>query len=67
MSNTQHINYACRTYIADGKTVSANEICVTAEEAVNRAKAWRAVGYKADAVETLYNWEFHNIYHRQLA
>ena len=67
MSNTQHINYACRTYIADGKTVSANEICATAEEAITRAKAWRAVGYKADAVETLFDWEFCEIFHKQLA
>ena len=52
MANIQHINYICRTYIADGKTVSANEPCATAEEAIARAKAWRAVGHKADAVET---------------
>jgi hypothetical protein len=64
MFELQHINYACRTYIADGKTVSANEICATAEEAIARAKAWRALGYKADAIETLYNWKFQNIYIR---
>lgn len=67
MSTTQHINYACRTYISDGKTVSANEVCATAEEAVSRAKAWQALGYKADAVETLFDWEFQSICYRRLA
>lgn len=64
MFELQHIKYSCRTYLADGKTVSADEPCATAQEAIDRAKAWRALGYKADAVETLYNWNFHNIYHR---
>lgn len=67
MANIQHINFVCRTYLADGRTVSANEPCATAEEAIARAKAWRAVGYKADAVETLFDWEFCEIFHKQLA
>lgn len=66
MSNSQHINYVCRTYLADGKTVSANEVCATAEEAVSRAKAWRAVGHKANAVETVFNWEFLCVCYRRL-
>ena len=56
MKNLQHINFGCRTYIADGKTISAFEPCTTAEEAVKRATAWNAVGTKAEAVEVLYDW-----------
>ena len=57
MKNLQHINFGCRTYIADGKTISAFEPCTTAEEAIARATAWKAVGYKAEAVEVLYDWD----------
>ena len=56
MKNLQHINFGCRTYIADGKTISAFELCATAEEAVERATAWKAIGTQAEAVEVLYDW-----------
>ena len=56
MENLQFINRGCRTYITDGKTVSAFEVCATNEEAVARATAWRAIGTKADAVEVFYDF-----------
>lgn len=40
----------CRTYIADGKTISSTECFGTPEEAKARAKAWSDFGHKAEAV-----------------
>ena len=67
MTNIQHINYTCLTYSADGKTVTGSTPFATAGEAIARAETWRAVGRKAVAVETCYNWEFHEFFHKELA
>ena len=67
MENLQFINRGCRTYIADGKTVSAFEVCSTNEEAIARATAWRAIGTKADAVEVLYDWGKGEVVYNHLA
>lgn len=49
MMNKKTTHYQCTVYLADGKHISQNEVCETAAEACERAKAWRAVGHKADA------------------
>lgn len=66
MSNIQHLNFGCRHFLADGKTLSGFVPHTTEEGAIKEALSWRELGYKADAVETLYNWESHTIYRRQL-
>ena len=42
-------SFQCTVYLADGKHISQNEVCETAQEAINRAKAWRSLGHKAQA------------------
>lgn len=49
MLNKIEIRYQCTVYLADGKHISQNEVCATPAIAMNRAKAWRAVGHKATA------------------
>lgn len=45
-----YTRYFCRTYIADGKHISASEPCFSAADALVRAERWRACGTKAEAV-----------------
>lgn len=42
-------HFQCTVYLADGKHVSQNEVCATPAEAIERAKAWTALGHKAMA------------------
>ena len=41
--------FLCVVFLADGKHISQNEVCETAQEAIDRAKAWRSLGHKAQA------------------
>ena len=43
------IHFQCTVYLADGKHISQNEVCATSAEAIERAKAWTALGHKAVA------------------
>lgn len=46
-----YTGYFFRTYIADGKHVSASEYCATPEEAIEKAQKWGAFNGKAEAVK----------------
>ena len=46
-----YTGYFFRTYIADGKHVSASEPCTTPEEAIEKAQKWGAFNGKAEAVK----------------
>lgn len=50
-----YTGYFFRTYIADGKHVSASEPCATPEEAVEKARKWGAFNGKAEAVKVEVN------------
>ena len=54
--------YQCITYIADGKRISATEICASREEAITRAQAWRAIGTKAKAQALMMDMEGYNFW-----
>lgn len=41
--------FICVVFLANGKHISQTEVCDTATEAMERAKAWRAVGHIAQA------------------
>lgn len=42
--------FICETYFADGKYINTKEYFNSSEEAIERAKAWRALGHKANAI-----------------
>ena len=46
-----YTGYFFRMYIADGKHISSKELCVTPEEAVEKARKWGAFNGKAEAVK----------------
>ena len=54
--NKIETRYQCTVYLADGQHISQNEICENATEAIERAKAWRAVGHKATAHKVVINY-----------
>jgi hypothetical protein len=58
-----HVRYECWTYLADGRTVSAQERCESATEACNRAKEWQDFGMKANAYKVVVNLDAMEIYH----
>lgn len=45
-----YTGYFFRTYIADGKHVSASVPCATLKEAIEKAQKWGAFNGKAEAV-----------------
>ena len=47
--NKKTCHFQCTVYLADGVHVSQNEICETAQEAIERANAWTKLGHKAIA------------------
>jgi hypothetical protein len=46
-----YTNYFFKAYIADGKHLSFSVLCVTPEEAIEKARKWSAVNGKAEAVK----------------
>lgn len=57
------VKYECWTYLADGRTVSAQERCASATEARARAKEWQDFGMKANAYKVVVNLDVMEIYH----
>ena len=57
------IKYECWTYLADGRTVSAQERCASVTEARARAKEWQDFGMKAIPYKAVVNLEAMEIYH----
>lgn len=57
------IKYECWTYLADGRTVSAQERCASATEARARAKEWQDFGMKVTPYKAVVNLEAMEIYH----
>ena len=62
-----HTRYECWTYLADGRTVSAQETCSSATEARNRAKEWQDFGTKATAYKVVVDLDSMEIIHAPLA
>ena len=60
------VKYECRIYLADGRTVSAQEKCASAEEARVRAKEWQDFGLKAIPYKAIVNLDVMEIYHTPL-
>ena len=56
MLNKITTHYQCTVYLADGKHISQNEICETPTEAIERAKAWQALGHKAIAYRVVIDY-----------
>lgn len=58
--------FVCITYIADGQHASTTTHYPTAEKAMAKAEAWRAVGTKANAYRVEINTELCEMYHYPL-
>lgn len=57
------VKYECWTYLADGRTLSAQEKCASADEARARAKEWQDFGLKAIPHKVMVNLDVMEIYH----
>lgn len=58
--------FKCIVYLADGKHISQVEPCESASEAMERAKAWRTLGHKAEAYLEVIDLERLEIHHYPL-
>lgn len=67
MTKTITHYFQCTVYLADGKHISQNEICASPAEAIERAKAWTALGHKAVAHRVVINCLAGEVYYYPLA